>query len=192
MRAEQIAEAGELIRLLRATTNELKKKKIRNSVYEILRPFFAKWIKSLYPKTHFPDLNEKEILSLSWDCFEYGLSHWKPGKSPPIPNHFYAYSKYYLQSKFKRDRENATLSGGKGPEPSNLPSNAAYDQIEELTKFRDCLDNKYKSVFDDALMSMTDNKRDRVRRLEKTSLAYSKYCESKNIFKIVIDFLIRR
>lgn len=67
-----------------------------------------------------------------------------------------------------------------------------YEHVEELRSFKEMLPEEYKTVFDDAIMSMAPNSKDNLQRLEATTLSYSKYHEVKKVFKVVVEFLLLR
>jgi intein-encoded DNA endonuclease-like protein len=67
-----------------------------------------------------------------------------------------------------------------------------YEHIDELKAFRSMLPNEYVSTFDDAVMSMVPDSKERSSRLDVTKLDYRRYREAKQLFKIVIEFLLMR
>lgn len=162
----------------------------RNNLFEELMPFIIKWLSSILAKNK-TFLSQEELKSLSWDCFYFCLKHYKPNKPIPIPNHFFSYSKFYLQmhvfNKQPKEHENVIID----EEKFSVPPDKIFI-LDEIKAFRESLEEKYVSVFDDAMNSMMPNTKDRVRRLEESNLTYNQYCESKKIFKIIISFLIRR
>ncbi len=109
----------------------------------------------------------------------------------PLPNHFYAYSKFYISMNYSGNSGKIVLVDL----TDNLTSgnvDLAYEHLDELREFRKTLPEEYYTVWDDALMSLVDYRADRLRRLDEAPLTYYRYSESKKIFKIVIDYLLRR
>ena len=166
-----------------------EKKNLRNEIYIEILPFMKKWISAITAKNH-TFLDSKEILSKSWDCFEYCLETYKTDKnSIPLPNHFYKYTLFYL----KTHRIDFNI-------PTNLFSKEIissleqddYPVLQELDTFRSLLDKEHQLVFDDALKSLLPWNKDRQYRVKESTLSLPRYQESKKIFKIVIDFLLRR
>jgi hypothetical protein len=192
MKSDQISRCKELIKQY---FEKKRKAKARNQLFLELSPYISKWlITSLAPKNMF--LTSKEALSLSWDCFEFCLKHYKyrkssksGGKPIPIPNHFYSYTKFYAANyHHNKKKEDRIVSFD---DPNSTPD-LGFMQIEELKSFHSFLDKNYKSIFEDAIDSMSNSNWNRKRRLGETSVSYVRYCESKKVFKWVIDFLIKR
>lgn len=170
------------------------KEKIRNNIFMEMQPFFSKWIGAILASKNI-FWTHKEIVSLGWDCFEFCLKHYKDNSTIPIPNHFYSYTKFYLNMHFTKENKRITQEKNSGPTFLHVPGedfNNAFMYIEELRAFHEALEPEYKIVFEDAVMSMLANVKDRVRRIDESSLSYTRYSESKKIFKIVVDFLLRR
>ena len=166
---------------------------IRNKLFIIIQPFMAKWIASILAKKS-QYASDEEIKSKSWDSFKYCLRLFKEDKPIPLPNHFYAYTKFFLSIPYseKQILKNET----KGPFVTEVTSDRepfhAYEDIEELKYFRSLLPQEYVSVFDDAIMSLVPSNSQKLQRLEESSLGYARYREAKKIFKIVIEFLLTR
>jgi len=187
MKKGQLKECEDIVQSLSTCKTLLKEEELRNKLFEILNPFILMWMSSVLKKKGMY-LEKSELLSVSWDCFEFCLKHYKIDRNIPIPNHFYSYTRFYLSTahleKGKKDKRY-----GSSQEFSN---GEQFDILDELKKFRSCLDKEYESVFDDALMSMRAAPKDRTQRLGVTTLSYHRYHEMKKIFKVVIDFLLRR
>lgn len=185
---------GNLMEKMERCSDKKEKSDIRNRIFSALQPNINCWVKSFLKKNG-SFMEESEILSLSWDCFEFSLNSYHPEKKIPLINHFFAYTKFYLMSaNSKKNAENNKLHL-KSEDFSDFGienDEKALNSLEELKKFRDLLGEDLSPIFDDALMSMRASTKGRQRRLDKTPLSYSKYHSSKKIFKIVIDFLLRR
>ena len=149
-----------------------------------------KWIQSiLSQKKVF--LSKEELLSMNYECFEFCLNRFKPDAKIPLPNHFYAYTKFFIGTNYVPNNGGIVcidLADKEIGESVDL----VYEYIDELKEFRKSLPEEYYSVYDDAIMSLVGSRQNRLRRLNESPLTYQKYCESKKIFKIVIDYLLRR
>ena len=171
---------------------EIKEKKeiVRNKIYTELRPFITKWISSILHKKGVY-LEPEEILSKSWDCFEFCLKRFNSEKPFSIPNHFYTYTKFCLLTKPKTD--NLTADYGQEIDTNISGSiDQIYESIDELKSFRAILDQEYLVAFDDAVMSLAGRMKDRQYSKEITVYERTKYQTNKKLFKIVIDYLLRR
>jgi hypothetical protein len=193
LKKDQIGKCHRLACKYHAYVTECRgKMRVRDKLFEEVRPFMKRWIISVAAKKG-AYIEDDEATSLSWDCFLFCLSHFKPLKSIQIPSHFYSYTKFYLLTKSyigKEEAGNISIDNISSTHGDN--AFAAYHHIEELKAFRTMLDENHLTTFDDALMSMVTSNKDRVRRLGESSLNYVRYHEAKGIFKIVIDFLIKR
>jgi len=172
--------------------NGKEKENFRNEIYLEMNPFLLKWVSSILAKRGVY-LEKSEMLSKSWDCFLFCLEHFKPHKKNiSVPNHFYSYTFFYLKIQ-KTEKKNDVLNQQQS-EKNWIDSNfdIIYSVMDELRNFRNNLDDNYSSIFDDALMSLIPYKKDRQYRIKKSNISLIRYQESKKIFKIVIDYLLRR
>ena len=194
MKKRDCEQLDSLMEKMEQCADKKEKADIRNSLFAALQSSINCWVRS-FLKSKGIFMEESEILSLSWDCFEFSLNSYHPEKKIPLINHFFAYTKFYLMSaNSKKNAENNKLHL-KSEDFSDFEienDEKALNSLEELKKFRDLLGEDLSPIFDDALMSMRASTKGRQRRLDKTPLNYSKYHNSKKIFKIVIDFLLRR
>ncbi len=187
MQKDEVLKCTELCRQYFSLSGEEQDSK-RNEIWKLIDPWMIKWVKTILSKKN-NFLKEGEIISIGWDCFVFCLKHFKPDMKIPLPNHFFAYSKFYISmyhsnSKIVQVDLNNDLTNG------NV--NLAYEHIDELREFKKSLPNEYYSTFDDALWSLVDYRKDRLRRLDEAPITYYRYSESKKIFKLVIDYLLRR
>ena len=195
MTKEEVGRCTSLAKKCLTQTGK-KQELARNELYLSLQPHMIKWMQAIMAKKN-AYLEQGDLLSESWFCFEFCLRHFKPEQDIPLPNHFYSYSKFYIvamqnerirqnsfNAEFKEDCDYVSLK--------QEDLNSVYEQLDELQCFRASLPKDYHSIFDDATMSMVGCLNDRVRRLDETPVTYYRYCESKKIFRIVIDYLLRR
>lgn len=221
MKKDDIDKATTLAFQWKQAEDEKVKEQIRNEIYFLTKPALERWIlailasKKIYYR---PD----EIISKGWDCFEFALKHFKPENPIPFPNHFYSYSKFFIQSEIQKeellkkkelimppDEIGSHMRGVfgeagdmkyafqdySGNKNDNLTIDdslsSIYHHIEELKTFRSLLPEGYNMIFDDALLSLSPNNRDKVVRRPK-GFGDLKYREAKKIFKIIIEFLLMR
>ncbi len=188
MQKEAISECTDLAKQYLASSGD-KKNNVRNALYFKMQLPMNKWIQSvLSQKKVF--LSKEELLSVNYECFEFCLNRFKPNAEIPLPNHFYAYTKFFLAMNCGQHNEIVCVNLADKEIGESL--DLAYEHIDELREFRKTLPNEYWSVYDDAIMSLVDSRQNRLRRLDESPLTYQKYCESKRIFKLVIDYLLRR
>jgi|WetSurSiteA1Bulk_404760.scaffolds.fasta_scaffold32503_3 hypothetical protein len=171
---------------------------IRNKLYSLLSTYIISYIK-LFLRNERTYLQESEIISISWDCFEFSLKNYRFEKSISIPNHFRSYTRFYLLIQRNKQRKRKTVlenflftESKKNSRDKLVNSNDNIDCLDGIKIFRSMLDEEHISVFDDAIMSMAAGTKHRIRRLKESPLHYYKYCEAKKIFKVVIDYLLRK
>jgi hypothetical protein len=188
MKKEQSDLCRKLIGEYRKCPDGRRKVNIRNKIFVQIQPFMLKWISSILSDWG-AYRSKPEILSLSWDCFEHGLLYYKPDKPISVPNHFYNYTRFYLLNDLnsQKDEKEESLDIVKQD-----PLEKIYEGLEELKNFRSILDPEYHIVFDDAVMSLTPSNNSRQSRIKESPLNQYRYHESKRVFKIIIDYLIRR
>lgn len=185
-----------LILQLQSEKDIEKQRELRNSIFLLIKPFMEKWIASILSKKQV-FLNRHEMKSVSWDCFEYCLRLYQPSKDIPVPNHFYAYSKFFLSGSRKSLKKDPSVSGQDYESFSEAASSDmhpfdAYESIDELKSFRSRLPSAYVPIFDDAIMSLAPGNNQKMNRSSEIPVPYDKYMEAKRIFKIVIEFLLLR
>ena len=173
-----------------ACSTEKKKEQLRNQIFNDILPDMMKWISAILSgKGIFK--SKEEIISKSWDCFEFCLKYYKPGNPISVPKHFYRYTNFFLKTNpiegLYESSEESLSSLKTEPDTENI-----YSDLEELKSFRKDLPEKYTIVFDDALVSMSASMRNRLCRIEESGLSSIRYQESKKIFKWVIEFLLKR
>lgn len=181
MNQADIRDCTGLIKKLKG--KNVNKDKIRNELFLLLREPVLKWMGSiLRNRNHY---SETEMISLSWDCFLFCLKYYKSHLKIPVPNHFYAYTKFFLLTVHPKKH----LTGDHSLPDYDL---SVFEDLDDLKEFKKALPKNYALVFDDALMSMSGCRRDRIRRIDETFLKYYQYHEAKKIMKYVIIFLLRR
>jgi hypothetical protein len=191
MKPEQVKKCNELLLQHQKETVTEKKRKIRDEAFGLIKDPMIRWIPAILSTKNIY-IDPKEILSLSWDCFQFCMKHYKPHRTIPLPNHFYSYTRFYLASEYFKDSNKASDVKEQEKKFTDAPKEEleAIFHLEELKQFHSILPDHYKIIFEDALLSMTGPMKDRIRR--KEGMPYSQYFESKKVFKIVIDYLLRR
>jgi hypothetical protein len=190
MEKKDIDSLFKMIILYNSYQNCIEKDNLRNEIYLKILPYMKKWISSVLAKKSI-FLEKEEILSKSWDCFQFCLRHFKPEKKILIPNHFYSYTNFYLKIHNKIEEKNISEQE-MGIKNSSLGEENLYNQLDELKTFKNTLPEEYSLVFEDALMSLMPNNKDKQYRIKQSKLPIIRYRESKKIFKIIIDYLLRR
>jgi len=166
-----------------------EKEKIRNEIFLKMKPHIIKWLSIACFKNGI-FLSKEELLSRSWDCYLFCLNSYKyKNKTITVPNHFIKYTTYYVKK--SKIREYESTDKELGNIAVDLKNDKVFEHLEGLTAFKKLLPNEYCIVFDDALMSLTLNKNDRICRIKETSLSTIRYQESKKVFKWFISFLIK-
>jgi len=196
MKPDQIKKCNELIWQHNKEEEIEKKRIIRDQAFQLLKDPMMRWIPAILSKKSIY-IQPDEILSLSWDCFEFCLARYKLDQSVPLPNHFHAYTRFYLMSTFVRKNKEINVNSGNEENPIETISETfsegdleAIFHLDELKQFHACLPSDYKIIFEDAILSMSGQMKDRVRR--KEGMPFGQYTEAKKVFKYVIDYLLRR
>jgi hypothetical protein len=171
---------------------EQEKIEARNKLYEEYSDYLLKWIKSILQiKRVFK--SQKEILSISFDCF---LHAFEKCKFSPIPlkQHMFTYTRYKLKSILEDEKHQSVVELSVNETDYDMFNNEGVNlAIIDLKDFRSKLPNKYKDVFDDAVMGFDPDNRRRANRFNKVKeyIAYYRYCEAKKIFKYIIQWFLK-
>ena len=195
----------------------------RNELYTIMMPDLIKWVRSYLrrskvknPDTPFHHDGKEEALSLSWDCFIYGLQRICAYKEITIPirNHFSIATYQCLGQMLGKERgadkheiHFSDLLEGKN-EDGNLSEEEIMDRVivnednevdlsssiisgkDFLYMYRESLNDSDKIIFDDVLMSMVDGVTKSIIRKSDKSRPY--VCETKRRFKHLISFFMEQ
>jgi len=132
------------------------KAKCRNELYLLMKEDIIKWIKSILRKWYKHE-TEEEVLSLSWDCFEFCLKHYKINGKNKVEKHFYNYISYYLLNRYGQ-KESVHLPLDELKDVISIvktPHNIAFEKLLTLMQFKECIPEKYKLVWDDAIQSLS-------------------------------------
>jgi hypothetical protein len=189
MDSKTIALCTRLIKRYHKLKNVNEKNKVRNEIFELIHPSMTKWVHSILNKKHI-FIEDTELTSLSWDCFEYGLKYWKSDGTIETPNHFYAYTNYGITLWLKQKEDEAKLSQRTYLTNELIDSSKIFEIKQFIDVFKKSLPPKYQEIFDDALMSLCTNPPYRLRRANELYIPYYRYDEAKKIFKYVIKFML--
>jgi len=193
MDAKTIAYLDSQSKLFFSVNDQKEKDAIRNDMFNKMVPFIDRWLKGNLGFRQMY-MEDDERLSLCWDCFEFCLRHFHPERNIPLLNHFYGYTRFFLLSWFnEKKRQEDQIDGDASTDSGKLDNcQIYYEQMDDLKQFRGMIPEEYKSIFDDAILSMAGRPIDKIPYRKSNAYGYYKYCESKKVFKIVIDFLLRR
>jgi len=132
----------------------------RNEIFEIVLLDISNGISQVLKKFKF-SMDKKEQLSLSWDCFLYCMGHLK--NNSPLGAHFFVYSKYFTLDYMKNiKKEKRNMPCIPFNERKHSTETLLYNPesiIEQLYKIFNDLKYPDNIIFDDALTSLTMNKK---------------------------------
>ena len=183
------------LRILRyqKTRNPKIQSLLRNELFAVMEPFMFLWLKNVLGKWNYY-VDETLLLSWSWSAFELALSKYK---SPfKIAAHFHKYTVFYLKREVlgqsEKDLtiefvEDITEILEKQP---TVHFQSVMEKLLTIKEFRSSLNNSYKIVFDDALLSMNEHQIRNQNRSKIAGISTDRYYEAKKIMKIVISFLL--
>ena len=193
MKPEQIENCKGLINRYNAVKTNIEiKETLRNQIYQILKTPIIKWISSIMAERKVYEESD-EILSMSWDCFEFCLKWYDESKDIPLPNHFFAYTKFFLLHRWSKSKKaDIQIDDIDGAIHLGDIRND-FDIVmymDELKSYYEALPKEYRMIFQDTVKGITGQQSNPKRRPKNMSL--TQYHEFKRIFKITIDFLLRR
>ena len=191
MDKETIETVLPLIRRYKTIKREKTKNKIRNDLYLLLQPFILKCLKSRLSKKNMW-LDEGEILSTSWDAFEYCLERYE--EKYFLPSHFRIYTGFYILNHLVyRNLPNISIDtedGKRAAEDSIDGTKLIIGEYLVLKQFYTVigreLGEEYTSIFEDALMSMSPSCFHRRSREKELKINHYRYTEAKKIFRLII------
>lgn len=192
MDKELSCECLDKIQKYKRYKREWQKKQIRNEIYALMSSDMLNWIKSILKKWNKHETKE-EILSLSWDCFEFCLKYFKVEEEYKVEKHFYSYTSYYLLNRYaKKDRVFLPLDELKGILGIiETPENLAFEKLLTLTQFRNVIPEKYLVVWDDAVLSQSAATQFQHRTRGNIGMEDSTYRAIKEILKNIVKELLK-
>ena len=162
---------------------ESYKVKVRNKLFTLSLPDFKKWItKILYTWNKFE--SKEQVISLSWECFEYCLSMYDTSYNNFL-GRFYKSTRYYLLMKFAKDNSvRVPLEELKEIlKIDNSPESLIFDNLLTLYQFRDSLTKENeKVIWDDAFISLSESHKQRSEQRKNAGMSTGEYARLKKIF----------
>ncbi len=183
-------ECRELIEKYRKYKAEHYKIKARNDLYMKMNDDLLIWIKSVL-KEWGKFETEDEILSVSWDVFEFGLKYYVIGYS--VPEHFYTHTKYFLLNKYAK-KENVFLPLEDLENLLNMypnPTSNAFVKVLDLYRFLDFIPDGHKVVVEDAMHSMDSSFKQHSRKSEIGGMSTESYYRLKKAYIAIIKFITK-
>lgn len=142
-------------------------------------------------KIHRRYRTDEEVLSMSWDVFEEGMSTYVDGVG--IRELFGSRAILHIKRMVSGERrENKRVCSLEviGEEYLRDDSHRAIAApIMDLREFRNSLSPEYRLVFDDAIKSIGANARNKSRDM-RCPLPAGRYYESKNVFQMIIAYFL--
>jgi len=196
MNENEIAEGKRLLLLYAQTTDAREKEQVRNAFHDLIFPYEIRWIKHLLQKRG-KNVNEGEIISLSWDCFMRGFRYYKPHTEDIIPfyKHFYTYARFHLLDVWRKQQiEDSYIDYDVAIEDIADESDGVVlsDALNFIQRFRDFLPEQYKIVLEDALLSLVPATQFHQRRVNEITLSKQKYDEAKRVFSFLVTFILKQ
>jgi hypothetical protein len=158
--------------------------KIKRKLFELVASYVSIWIKSALRNNKSLDIN-------TWECFLFCIDRYDPSRGINILGHLHAYTKFFVMAEASKNAKHDACITIDGCVIATDGDTGIADVLGDLGRFRACLPEEYKPVWDDAVMSMVGCHRDRTRKVGNTTLNYNQYCEGKRLLKIMVDFLLR-
>jgi hypothetical protein len=157
-------------------------------------PYIEKWIISIFIK------NKRKIelgclKEHSWECFIYCLKYYKADYIP-LPSHFYTYINFYFKQQWSKEEKRSSKEVRMDEISTEMLTigspTLGMEQTIDIKNFKEFLPEEYGLVFDDALKSMSRNKRERIGKSENIKMSSYRYYEAKKVMKLVLCFFLRK
>jgi len=146
------------------------------------------WVRSILSKRNLFE-EEAFIISIGWDAFLYGLSHYKDDNIP-IEKHFHRYAQYYINKRLKKE---GIISSKDVPEEIEECPGGLFVSLLDLKSFRETLPKAYKEIFDDALLNMENGGPPTAKKKKSVKGINShRYNEAKRMMKFFIRFMLEK
>ena len=183
-KADQCYCKEEIIKFL-TLPEGLEKDQLRNNLFLYMEKDLGNWTKSILNSIGMFSTKQL-VLSLSWDCFLYCLHSYRK-LEVPLGFHFYRNSRYCVLKQLRTKKTQSVISYGEFDICTDR-----NDEIKfiELKRFVEYIPQKYKPIFNDALMSMYHGSRARSKEnWNKEEMSYMEYKSIKQILISVISYL---
>jgi len=168
------------------------KDRIRNEIFCIMLRYIYKWLVSSFKKRGV-FFQKEEILSISWDAFEYCMKAYK-NREVPLPSHFAKNIDYFVTKYIdKENKMNKKIGSDFNEEEvyceynKSLCDNFEIVNVEEfLVGFRKFIGEEYAKIFDDIVFG----RKEKVVAENGKYLPVYRYNEAKKVIKMVILYVL--
>lgn len=170
-------------------SNHWKIKK-RNELYLLMEKDLLLWITTIISRWGKFERKE-DLISISWDVFEYCLKHYKTGNS--IISHFWNYTRYALLKHYA-EKGSVRIESNELKDVLSVvddPLNNGFERLLTFIQFYEILPDKYKFIWTDASQSLSNNKKQQQRTRGNTGVQKSTYDALKKIFISQIKFIMK-
>jgi hypothetical protein len=183
-KADQCYCKEEIIKYL-AAPEGLEKDTIRNNLFLFMEKELGNWVKSILNSLGVFSTKQL-VLSLSWDCFVYCLHTYRK-LEVPLGFHFYRNSRYCILKDLRTKKSQSIISYGEFEITADRQDEAKFLDLKDFVHH---LPEKYKPVFQDAVMSMYHGSRARSKvNWNKEEMNYVEYKSVKAVLISVISYL---
>lgn len=170
------------------------KDRVRNEIFCTLSLYIYKWLGSSLKKRGI-FISKEEMLSVSWDAFEYCMKTYK-NREVPLPSHFARNIDYFvikcINSKNNKTKKNGIKVDVDVEEyRDKIDSNFDVGIISTgdfLMGFRKFIGKEYSKIFDDVMLG----KKEKVLVENGKYLPIYRYNEAKKIMKQIILYTLSK
>ena len=173
---------------------EKDRQRVRNAFFWLISPYMKKWIRTILHRWGKSDIafDKLEVISLSWECFEYCLDRYDPDKKAFIASFFYEYTRYYLLMKYAK-KKSVLVSLDELKEVLRLddsPENILFDKLLTLQQYRDVIPEEQLTTWDDAVMSIADSHKSHSPQTPR-GMSTESYSRLKKAFINIVKLILK-
>jgi len=172
------------------------KNRVRNEIFCTLSFYIYKWLASALKRRNV-FVSREEMLSISWDAFEYCMKTYK-NREVPLPSHFAKNINYFVIKCLKSKTHKAKKEGVRVDIDIEEYKESVEDNFdfkldvgiintgEFLMGFRRYIGEEYAKIFDDVMLG----KKEKILIEDGKYLPVYRYNEAKKMIKQVILYTL--
>jgi len=168
-----------------------KKIKVRNDLYVLMSKDMDTWIKSILRRWG-RNLEQTEIISLSWDAFLFCLKRYDRSKEGGLSKFFFEAIRYFLLMEFAK-KDIVKIEAIELKEILKLdhsPEAYLFERLLTLQQFRGVIPEEQLVIWDEATMSLSDSFRGHLPQKAR-GMSTESYARLKKVFINIIRLILK-
>ena len=164
--------------------------KVRNELFLHMRGYLTVWVNRILKKWGRRERSD-EIMSMTWEVFMFGITYYK-SHYDNIPAHFYTHARYCLLLHYAKQESVRVPLDELKTIMQEFPTleNQCFDKLLTLYQFRDVVPDQYRHIWDDAMLSLDPQCKNRVSNARGNGIEMTAYRHMRKAFIPIIKLIL--